>query len=120
MSNSEVEDIKTVPRGSCFGAAVLLLLLALLPYFGCRLITQGVLQFGNETGNFLNIFLLQEPDKEGLGVQWTRSFDDEAICTRSTVRYFMFDGEAENLDFCECTNQPVSRPLPDMCSLSDP
>lgn len=104
---------------SCVVALFFILLIGLLPLFACRLITQGALQFGNEQGRFLNIFMLQDPDQEGIGVQWTRAFDDEAQCTRTSVRYYMFVGEGENLDFCECTQEPPSRPLPEMCVLSE-
>ena len=116
-------DLDAAPRTytwrSCMVALIVILLIGLIPLFACRLITQGVLQFGDEQGRFLNIFMLQEPDQEGVGVQWTRAFDDEAQCTRTTVRYYMFVGEGENFDFCECTEMPVSRPLPDMCILSE-
>ena len=122
MAETDI-DLDSTPRTyswrSCVVALTVILLIGLLPLFGCRLITQGVLQFGDEQGRFLNIFMLQEPDREGIGVQWTRSFDAEAQCTRTTVRYYMFVGEGENLNFCECTQQPVSRPLSDMCLLSE-
>ena len=122
MAETEVE-LESVPRPytwrSCVVALIVILLIGLIPLFACRLITQGVLQFGNEQERFLNIFMLQDPDQEGIGVQWTRAFDDEAQCTQTTVRYYMFVGEGENLDFCECTQEPVSRPLPDMCILSE-
>ena len=121
MSNSEIEpdqDPRNITWRSCVGALIFLIILGLIPLFGCRLVTQGVLQFGDEEGRFLNIFMLQDPDQEGIGMQWSRAFDDEAVCTRTTVRYYMFVGEGENFDYCECTNEPVSRPLPDMCVLT--
>lgn len=121
MSNLEIEtdqEPSNITWRSCVGALVFLIILGLIPFFGCRLVTQGVLQFGNEHGRFLNIFMLQEPDQEGIGMQWSRAFDEEAQCTRTKVRYYMFVGEGENSDFCECTHEPVSRPLPDMCVLA--
>jgi len=121
MSDNQAEitpEARPYTWRSCLGVLVLLILIGLVPLFGCRLVTQRVLQFGNEDGRFLNIFMLDEPDQEGIGVQWTRSFDDEAVCTRTKVRYHMFVGEGENFDYCECLNEPVSRPLPDMCVLA--
>ncbi len=112
-------DEKRVGRFGCLGGIIFLIIIGSLPIFACRLVTTGVLQLGNENGNFLNIFMLQEPDQEGIGVQWSRSFDDEAICTSNTVRYVMFEGEAENLNYCSCTNEPISRPLPSGCILSE-
>lgn len=113
------KESKRVGRLGCIGGIVFLIIIGIIPIFACRLVTTGVLQFGNEESNFLNLFMLQEPDQEGVGVQWTRSFDDEAVCTSTQVRYFMFSGEGENLDYCACTNQPVSRPLPAGCVLSE-
>ena len=118
-SSDQDQERKSVGRLGCVGAIIFLIVIGTLPIFACRLVTTGVLQFGNEQGNFLNIFMLQEPEQEGIGVQWSRSFDDEAICTSTSVRYFMFEGEGENLDYCSCTNDPVSRPLPDGCQLSE-
>ncbi len=113
------QDEKRVGRFGCVGGILFLIIIGMIPIFGCRLVTTGVLQFGNEDGNFLNFFMLQEPEQEGIGIQWSRSFDDEAICTSNSVRYFMFAGEAENLDYCSCTNEPISRPLPSGCILSE-
>ncbi|MFT5193104.1 MAG: hypothetical protein ACI9EW_000911 [Cellvibrionaceae bacterium] len=121
MSNTEVEtdqEPRNITWRSCVGAIIFLIIMGIIPIFACRLVTQGVLQFGNDQNRFLNIFMLQEPDQEGIGVQWTRAFDDEAMCTQSSVRYFMFVGEGENFDRCECSVEPISRPLPDMCILT--
>ena len=116
----EIEgDEKRVGRLGCVGAVIFLIIIGIIPIFACRLITNGVLQIGNENGNFLNVFLLQEPEQEGVGIQWSRSFDDEAICTSTSVRYFMFEGEGENLDYCSCTHEPETRPLPTSCELSE-
>ena len=119
MAESIEQDQKRIGRLGSVGAVLFLIVIGIIPIFACRLITNGVLQFGNEHRNFLNIFMLQEPEQEGIGVQWSRAFDDEAICTRTTVRYYMFEGEGENLDFCSCTNEPISRPLPSGCVLSE-
>lgn len=130
MNNSDAEltelnagdhgDPRNITWRSCVGAIIIMLILGLIPLFGCRLVTQGVLQFGNEDGRFLNIFMLQDPDQEGIGVQWTRTFehDNNATCTQTSVRYYMFAGEGENLDYCECTSASSPIPLPDMCVAS--
>ena len=112
-------ESKPIRRGSCFGAILFLLVIGIIPIFTCRLITLGTVQLGSEDGNFLNIYMLQDPEQEGVGVQWTRSFDEEAVCTRTKVRFFMFAGEGENLDYCSCTFEPDSRPLPNSCVLSE-
>ncbi|MFK7804079.1 MAG: hypothetical protein AB8G95_20770 [Anaerolineae bacterium] len=117
---AEDQDPRNITWRSCAGALILLIILGLIPLFGCRLVTQGVLQFGDEDGRFLNVFMLQDPDQEGIGMQWTRTFehDDQAVCTRTTVRYYMFVGEGENLNYCECSNVSISESLPDMCVLT--
>ena len=113
------QEPKRVGRLGCIGAILFLIIIGVIPIFACRLITAGTLQFGSEDGNFLNLFMLQEPEQEGLGVQWTRSFDEEAVCTSTQVRYFMFTGTGENFDYCACTHQPDARPLPTGCVLSE-
>ncbi|MEM7799549.1 MAG: hypothetical protein AAF633_10195 [Chloroflexota bacterium] len=98
---------------SCVGAVVVMLILAVCPILACRFMNSGQLEFGELPNNYVNIFLLQEPGKEGIGVQWSRTVDDEFQCIQTNARYFMFAGEGENIDYCGCSIEDEN--LPDRC-----
>lgn len=103
----------TVSYRSCVGAVIVMLILAILPIFACRLLATGKIEFGELPNNYVNIFVLQEPGKEGLGFQWSRTVDDENQCIQTTARYFMFEGEGEDIDFCGCAIDGET--IPDFC-----
>ena len=99
---------------------IVLLLIATLPIFACRLASAGQMSFGELPENYLNIFLLQEVGQEGIGIQRTRRValpDSDATCIRTSVRYFMLSGEGENLDSCACDANAPAENLPNGCQV---
>lgn len=124
MSNSDqniAADVEPrVSYRSCITTIFIMLLIALLPIFACRLATAGQMSFGELPENYLNIFLLQEPGQEGIGVQRTRRIDipgNETGCIRTSVRYYMVSGEGENLDSCSCDSSVSLENLPSGCQI---
>ncbi len=69
----------------------------LFPVFAVRLATSGQMQVGNTT-----IFMVQERREAGVGFQTTREVKREAVCTLTTVRYVMWEGDGENSSSCTC------------------
>lgn len=57
------------------------------------------------------VFLLQQRDAVGVGVQTARPAANDVDCRRNTVRYFLVEGDAENASTCLC-NDGVPR-VPD-------
>lgn len=90
------------------------------------LATEGQIEIGdNQSG--LRLFLLQDTDSQGLGLQWTRSYTNTTVnnesastCSRTSLRYFLWEGETseQNSDYCQCFNAQNGQPLPlNACSL---
>jgi hypothetical protein len=103
---------------------LLWLVLVSFPVVAFLLATQGQLQIGDESSG-LRLFLLQDADSQGLGLQWTRPYEnpenpDPTTCTRTLLRYWLWEGGGtdQNLDYCQCFNPQTQQPLPvDACSL---
>lgn len=96
---------------------LLWLFLISLPYFAFRLASRGQLEAGGPD-NHVRIFLLQGADAEGLGLERTRPQQVESLqCIETSVRYFMWAGEPENVTFCECKDAggAVLPALPGRC-----
>ncbi len=77
------------------------LLVMLFPVFAFQLATKGELAWGEETGRQVRVFLLQDKNAEGIGVQSTRPQPNSA-CFTTTVRYYMWVGEGQNSQYCQC------------------
>jgi hypothetical protein len=107
---------------------ILLLWLVIIgfPIAAFLLATQDQIQIGSHD-NGIRLFLLQETNNQGLGLQWTRPYDDSASaaqsqnsCTQTTLRYFLWAGDSQNqnADYCQCFDSQTDQPLPlGACSL---
>lgn len=73
-----------------------------MPLVAFRLATNGEIRVGQEGGRQVRLFLLQEKETEGIGVQASRPQTDDPSCMMTTVRYFMWRGEGESNQFCIC------------------
>ena len=58
-------------------------------------------------GDTLRIFLVQDIDNQGLGIQWNRRAGEEANCLRTSVRYLLWKQSEEtlNVDYCRCYDE---------------
>lgn len=109
-------------RLGCIAAVIVWLGFMACPILVCVLISNGQIEWGDNPQNQMRLFLMQEPDKEGLGFQWTRPANDDATCTYTTVRYpIMFEGEAKNSSSCQCMGElTASSQVPLSCEVSEP
>ena len=64
-------------------------------------------------GNNIRIFLISEEVGEGIGVEWQRPFSTtNQECTQTSVNYFMWAGEGENVTYCQCIDVATGETLP--------
>ena len=82
------------------------------PVVAFTLSTRGQINLGNEQGNHIRIFLLQEVDNEGVGFEWTRETRRSENCLTTSINYLMWDGEGEPVTFCQCFDATTGAPLP--------
>ena len=73
-----------------------------LPLLTAVLARQGQIQVGRPEGSRVRLFLLQERQVEGVGLEWSRPLRQEPGCHRTTVIYFMWRGQGENVRFVTC------------------
>jgi hypothetical protein len=88
------------------------LLIMCFPTFAFLLATRGQLQVGNRDGRYVRIFLLQEPEAEGIGVEQQRLLSEPIGCRQTSIHYFMWVGEGENVSYCQCFDPSTGAPLP--------
>ena len=90
------------------------------PVVAFILAIQGQIQVGNDVRH-LRLFMLQEPDVQGIGFEWTRPLRQQPPCSRTTVNYLLWEGEGEDVAFCQCYDPLTNEPLPmDLYSCSLP
>lgn len=94
---------------------VVWLVVMAFPIFAFTLAGRGELTFGDTAGNHVRLFLLREPDAEGVGLVWTRPYRANAACTQTSVTYIMWEGQSENTRYCQCG---AEENLPDGCSFT--
>jgi hypothetical protein len=99
---------------------ILLWLLVLsIPFFMFALAARQQLQIGAAQENHIRLFLIQEKDAEGIGLEIARPEPDNPNCAQTSVRYFMWSGEPENVTFCHCFDPQTGHSLsatPGACS----
>ena len=98
-----------------FGYLVFLLVwlfLISLPACAFVLATRGQIDLGSTESQYLRIFLVQEKDAEGLGVEWTRPASSQTQCLQTSVRYYLWTGQAQNVIFCQCIDPSKNAVLP--------
>ncbi|MFZ0545946.1 MAG: hypothetical protein WAM60_10940 [Candidatus Promineifilaceae bacterium] len=99
---------------------LLWLILVSFPVVAFLLATNGEIQVGDSSSG-VRLFLLQDPDNQGLVFQWSRPYSrsgaaDESVseCTRTTLRYLLWEGDAsgQNTDYCQCLDPETGQTLP--------
>lgn len=84
------------------------------PTFAFFLATQGELQLGSEPRRHVRFFMVQEEMASGVGVEWVRAARQLDSCSRTSIRYFLWEGssEGDNVSFCQCFDPVTDAPLP--------
>jgi len=93
-------------------AGILWLLLMVLPMTAFLLAARGEIVLGNNPGSHIRLFLLQDAQEQGVGLEWSRLAGEEAGCFRNNVYYFLWEGEATNAAFCQCFDTDSGGALP--------
>lgn len=109
-SSTPTENEKRVSRWACLPVGVVMAILFIIPIFACRLISNGQLEWGDPDRNQVRIFILQDPDQEGIGFQRTQARGQDGRCIENSVAYWMWAGEAENSSRCECSGETSNPP----------
>ncbi|MCB0006911.1 MAG: hypothetical protein KDE04_10670 [Anaerolineales bacterium] len=84
------------------------LLVMAFPIFAVVLASRGEIQLGDDPANNSRVFLIQEADAEGIGIQTIRETGDDLVCSETSVTYLMWKGEGENSRFCSCAASGAS------------
>ena len=86
-------------------AAVLIwLMIMCLPILAFAVAIRGELKLGNQEKSHVRVFMVQGDEENGLGIEWSRRTDDGSDGLTTSVRYLLWDGDAEdaNVDYCQC------------------
>ena len=81
----------------------------LFPTLAVVLAHNGQIQLGDSDGRHWRLFLLQEADFEGLGLERARPVDPPlsapaAACMQTTVSYWLWVGQGQTSRYCQCVD----------------
>jgi len=100
------------------------LALILTPTLAFVLARNGQVQIGRADGRHWRLFLVQEGRAEGLGLERGRPLPppvgapDGIACSRTSVSYWMWAGEAVATSYCQCIDSVTGYPtdfIPTAC-----
>lgn len=91
----------------------------LFPTLAVVLARNGQIQLGDSDSRHWRLFLLQEPDFEGLGLESAQPVDPPlsapaAACLKTTVSYWLWAGEGQNVSYCRCADPATGDDLGDV------
>lgn len=94
-------------RRILYGLAFLFWLIAItFPFFAIFLAARGQVEIGSPAERHLRVFLVQETEQQGVGVEWARPYrgetPDDVSCLQTRVVYLMWEGEGDNVAYCNC------------------
>jgi hypothetical protein len=81
-----------------------------LPFVAFTLATNEEMRLGDE--RYLRLFLVQEAEANGVGIEWRRGLFQPADCLRTSVAFLLWEGESEGLGYCQCFDPATNAPLP--------
>lgn len=102
-----------------FVLVLLWLLVMSFPVIAVVLAAQGQIEVGSAaSGSHVRLFLVQESDREGVGLEWTRPARRTG-CREGRISYLMWEGSGENARYCTCVNASgaVVSSQPGACSV---
>lgn len=86
------------------------LALILTPTLAFVLARNGQVQVGQPDGRHWRLFLVQQADAEGVGLERARPVDapgdaqDSVQCLQTSINYWMWSGEGPAATFCQCAD----------------
>jgi hypothetical protein len=89
------------------GIILLWLIVMCFPITAFVLATRGEIKIGNNLQSGLRIFLVQGEEAQGVGFDWSRRLKENPQCSKTIVRYLLWEGGDENfnIDYCLCYEQ---------------
>lgn len=94
---------------------VIWLAIMLFPFLAAVLAIQGQIEVGGNGRSHVRLFLVQQPEAEGVGITWTRPLRAQSDCRQTSLVYIMWRGEGENVSFCECETPEGDPVIPATC-----
>lgn len=93
-------------RVGCGALVVVWILLMLSPCVLVTVLAQGefVVNLSDRAGHEIRLFEIQNDQSRGFGLSWglLDKKDDDGYCLATHVRYWMWEGDADNSDYCQC------------------
>jgi hypothetical protein len=113
--------MNTWPRFiGCFLLILIWLFFISLPIFAFTLAARQQIQLGSDERSHLRIFLLQEKDAKGIGIELARPFSTNPPCSQTSVRFFMWAVPSKNVTFCQCYDPQTNDNLPAVPGVCNP
>ncbi|GAB4160329.1 MAG: hypothetical protein Fur0021_32170 [Candidatus Promineifilaceae bacterium] len=94
-------------RLGCFLLVLIWLVIVSLPLLAVIVARSGQVRLGAQESAHVRLFLVQEEESNGLGIEWTRASrqaEGAGSCWRTSVSYWLWKGEGENVMYCQCVD----------------
>lgn len=109
--------MRRLPRRLLYTIAIIIWLLVMsFPIIAMVLATQQQIQIGDDSRRHVRLFLLQEENAQGVGIEWARPLRENRSCSKTSVNYLLWEGEAKPASYCQCFDTLTSTLLPDALS----
>lgn len=91
-------------RVTYIGIVLLWLVIMTLPALAFVLATQGQIRIGSSSHSGLRVYLLQDFNLQGIGIEWSRPLREEPQCAQTSVNYLILEGDGAELsaEYCYC------------------
>ena len=88
---------------------IILLWLAIMgfPLIAFILATRSEIELGDSSKNHVRIFMVQDSDLQGIGLETSRKVNINPLCLKTNVAFFLWRGEVvnQNVSFCQCFDE---------------
>ena len=81
---------------------IIWLVVMAFPTLAFLLAIRGQVQVGDDGRSHLRLFMINEDDGAGIGVEWSRQAGDN--CRLTSVNYLLWEGENQPVRYCQCTD----------------
>ncbi len=88
------------------------LIIMSFPIFALVLASNQQIQLGSDPNRHLRVFLVDVDEASGIGIEWARNARSNNTCTKTSVNYILWEGEAESVTFCQCYDPLTGDLLP--------
>jgi hypothetical protein len=78
------------------------LALMLVPAVAFVLATKNQIQVGSVPAQYVRLFLISEPDAQGIGLESASWADDTEQCVQTAVSFLMWEGQSDAVIHCQC------------------